>query len=219
MDQYKTKFVVVYLIAAIITAACLLMNGPMRPGLPLDNTVIMRMEFIAENLVLWQWSWIAWMFSALGLLVFSVILAGELKADFRKHVGLLLVALGVVPDLIAEVIYAFVLPKVVHLAMGESVFLLFEHIATHLTGYLGNGLYNLGGLTLTCLAIKQDIFKTWVSVWGITAWILGLLLSVSIAASQLKAAEIFTASSMTLSTLWMIIFAHQVLRPRWNTQS
>ncbi|WP_249314101.1 hypothetical protein [Pseudoalteromonas sp. S2755] len=70
MDQYKTKFVVVYLIAAIITAACLLMNGPMRPGLPLDNTVIMRMEFISENLALWQWSWIAWMFSALGLLVF-----------------------------------------------------------------------------------------------------------------------------------------------------
>ncbi|WP_238322721.1 MULTISPECIES: hypothetical protein [Pseudoalteromonas] len=103
--------------------------------------------------------------------------------------------------------------------MGESVFLLFEHIATHLTGYLGNGLYNLGGLTLTCLAIKQGIFKTWVSVWGVTAWILGLLLSVSIAAGQLKAAEIFTASSMTLSTLWMIIFAHQVLRPRWNTQS
>lgn len=166
MDQYKTKFVVVYLIAAIITAACLLMNGPMRPGLPLDNTVIMRMEFIAENLVLWQWSWIAWMFSALGLLVFSVILADELKADFRKHVGLLLVALGVAPDLIAEVIYAFVLPKVVHLTMGESVFLLLEHIATHLTGYLGNGLYNLGGLTLTCLAIKQGIFKTWVSVWG-----------------------------------------------------
>jgi len=214
VSQPKTKFIVIHIIAALIAIACLLMNGPMRAGLPIDTTVAERMAFLANNSILWMWSWITWMFCAIGLLVFCVILSDEINTDFRKTIGIFLVALGVAPDLTAEVIYAFVLPKIVSLQMDESTFLLFEHIASHLTGYLGNGLYNLGGLLLTYLAIKQGMFKTWVSVWGVTAWILGILLSVSIAAGELKAAELFTASSMVLSTLWMVIFSHQILKPQ-----
>ena len=219
MPQAKIKFIVIHIIAILIAIACLLMNGPMRGGLPIDTTAADRMTFLANHSTLWMWSWVIWMFCAIGLLVFCVILADEIKTDYRKTVGLFLVALGVAPDLTAEVIYAFVLPKLVSLDMSEATFLLFEQIASHLTGYLGNGLYNLGGLLLTYLAIKQRLFKTWVFIWGVTAWVLGILLSVSIAAGELKAAELFTASSMLLSTLWMVIFAHQILRPKWNTQS
>lgn len=214
MPQYKTKFIAIHVIAVLIAIACLLMNGPMRDGLPIDTTVAERMAFLAQSSSLWMWAWINWMFCAIGLLVFCVILADELQPDFRKTIGVFLVALGVAPDLTAEVIYAFVLPKVVSLGMGESTFLLYEHIASHLTGYLGNGLYNLGGLLLTYLAIKQGVFKSWVAVWGVAAWILGILLSVSIAAGNLKAAEMFTAASMVLSTMWMVVFAHQVIRPQ-----
>lgn len=219
MSNDKIKFATVHVIAILITLACVLMNGPMRQGLPLGTSVAERMDFIANQTSLWTMSWIVWMFCALGLLVFCAILADEVKPDFRKKVGLLLVALGVAPDLTAEVIYAFVLPKIVSLNMGASAFELFEHIAAHLTGFLGNGLYNLGGLLLTYLAIKQRLFNSWVAIWGVTAWLLGISLSISIAIGNFKLAEIFTASSMVLSTMWMVIFAHQVLRKKWNTQS
>lgn len=218
-NQDKAKFIAVHFIAILITLACLMMNGPMRQGLPLDTTVTERMAFISSHSTIWVWSWVTWMFSALGLLIFCVILADELPSDHRKTIGLSFVALGVAPDLTAEVIYAFVLPKIISLNMGESVFLLFEDIAAHLTGYLGNGLYNLGGLLLTYLAIRQKLFKSWVAAWGVFAWLLGICLSISIAADNLKTAELFTASSMVLSTIWMVIFAHQVLRPKWNIQS
>lgn len=219
MSKNRTKFFTIHVIAILITLACLLMNGPMRQGLPIDTTVAERMLFVAESSNIWTLSWFTWMFSAIGLLVFCVILADELNNDYRKTIGLFLVALGVAPDLIAEVIYAFILPKAVSLNMSESTFLLLEHLASHLTGFLGNGLYNLGGLLLTVLAIKQGMFKLWVSLWGVTAWLLGLSLSASIALNNLKAAEFFTASSMVLSTVWMVIFAHQILRPKWNTLS
>ncbi|MFY8274704.1 hypothetical protein AAEU32_11335 [Pseudoalteromonas sp. SSDWG2] len=217
MNLIKTKFYIIHIIVLLITLACLLMNGPMRGGLPIDTTVHERMSFIASNTGLWTGAWVVWMFCALGLLVFCTILSDELSADYLKTIGLFLVALGVAPDLTAEVIYAFVLPKIIYLQLGADTYLLFEHIAAHLTGYLGNGLYNLGGMLLTVLAFKQQVFKLWVFLWGMLAWSLGLALSASIALDALKFAEMFTAASMVLSTLWMLIFAYQVLKPKWIT--
>ena len=130
MNSYKKKSLVIAFIVALITLACLLMNGPMRGGLPLDNTVVERMTFIAQNSLVWTISWTIWMCCALGLLVFCTILADELKDGAARRIGIFLVALGVAPDLTAEVIYAFVLPKIVEMDMGEETFALFEFIVT-----------------------------------------------------------------------------------------
>lgn len=198
------------------------MNGPMRPGLPVDTSLLERVEFIAANQTLWAASWMVWMASALGLFVFCSILASELKASLGTRISLTIVAMGIGPDLIAEVIYAFIIPKIILQGLSLDMVQSLELIASHLTGFLGNGLYNLGGLGLTLIAWRQRILPLWVFFWGLTSWILGLSLSASIAVGDMKAAELFTASSMVLSTSWMLIlaylrFAPDSMRARWNT--
>lgn len=211
-DLQSIKFYLIHVIVAVITVACFLMNGPMREGLPLDTSLSDRMAFISANGFIWTVSWVVWMFSAIGLFVFCSILADEIRSSVFSKVGVALVAMGIAPDLIAEVIYAFVIPEVIDRNIGSEFVELLEVIAAHLTGYLGNGLYNLGGLLLTILAFQQGVLKTWIAIWGGVAWGLGLMLSFSIAAGSFRLAEIFTATSMTLSTAWMLIFAYKVLR-------
>ena len=208
----RFKFYLIHLIVAVITLACFLMNSYMRQGLPLDTTLAERISFISENTSIWTLSWCVWMFSALGLFTFCTILADELKQSFLRVLGLAMVAMGIAPDLIAEVIYAFIIPKIIQQNTNIEFIATLEIISEHLTGFLGNGLYNLGGMLLTVLAIREGLLKPWIAIWGMLAWALGLMLSLSIAVDSMKAAEIFTASSMVLSTAWMLVFAHKVLK-------
>lgn len=210
--QQKLKFYLIYAIVGVIALACMLMNGPMRGGLPIDTTIAERIQFISAHQTLWSFSWFCWMLSAIGLFVFCTILADELEKTFLRTIGIALVGMGIAPDLIAEVLYAFVMPKAIGAHMSYELIELLEITAMHLTGFLGNGLYNLGGLLLTTLAIKQGVVQNWVALWGLVAWFLGLLLSFSIALDALQAAELFTATSMVLSTAWMLIFAHKVVK-------
>jgi len=204
----------IYLIVAVITLACLLMNGPMRGGLPVGSMVAERMSFIANHTTLWQLSWLVWMVSALGLLSFCLILYRYIAPCSLSLFGIVFVALGIVPDLSAEVIYAFLLPTVAALseASAAAQFVVFEQLAIHLTGFLGNGLYNLGGLLLTTAAIRQRLMPSWVAVWGVASWLLGLGLSVSIAAARFDFAEFFTATSMVLNVTWMLVVARVVVK-------
>lgn len=196
------------LIVGWIFLACLLMNSLMRGGLPIDNSLIERMAFIANNQFVWAMCWLVWMFAALGLLLFCLMLADELPPCFLRIFACALVSIGIAPDLIAEVVYAFVLPMFTNVHTDQQIFSLLEIIAARFTGFLGNGLYNLGGLLLTVLAIRHKVVSGWIAYSGIAAWILGLLLSVSIAINSMKLAEMFTILSMTLSTLWMLVIAH-----------
>lgn len=59
---YPIKLCAIYVIVGLITLACLLMNGPMRGGLPLDTSLAERMVFIAEHRQIWILSWLAWVF-------------------------------------------------------------------------------------------------------------------------------------------------------------
>lgn len=211
LSEKALKFYLIHGIVVVITIACILMNWPMRGGLPIDNTVAERMAFIGSNGLIWTGSWLVWMASALGLFTFCAILADELEDSVLRTIGLGFVGMGIAPDLIAEVMYAFVMPEVIARQLDNDIFETLEVIGMFLTGYLGNGLYNLGGLILTVLAIRQGVFSGWVAAWGVIAWILGLLLTVSVAAGSIKAAEVFTASAMVLSTAWMLVFAYMVL--------
>ena len=204
-------FYTTLLIALLIFIACLMMNGPMRPGLPVGDDLATRLAYINANLTLWQWGWLSWMAAALSLLLFAVMLSTELQPGAARHYGVLLVALGMAPDLMAETLYAFVMPQV---AVTDIALLQFiDNLAMHLTGFLGNGLYNLGGMLLTLALLKQQpALKLWLYP-GIVAWLLGLGLSVSIALQQLKLAEYFTAASMVLSTGWFVLIAWKL----WGT--
>ncbi len=209
--SHSSKFYMIHLIVFTITVACILMNGPMRGGLPIDTTAIERMNFIVDNKGIWQVSWLIWMLSAIGLFIFCAIFKSLLKPTTTTTVALSLVAMGIAPDLIAEVLYAFVMPETIVRFSEQNYFEFLEIISMHLTGFLGNGLYNLGGMGLTIAAINQGLIKSWVAMWGLIAWTLGLMLSVSVAFGSIFMAEIFTATSMVLSTLWMLVIAYKVL--------
>lgn len=198
-------FYATLLIALLIFIACLMMNGPMRPGLPVGEDLPARLTYINSHLLLWQLGWFSWMLAALSLLAFAVMLSTALQPGAARQYGVLLVALGMAPDLMAETLYAFVMPQV---SVSNIVLLQFiDALAMHLTGFLGNGLYNIGGMLLTLALLKQQpALKLWLYP-GIIAWLLGLGLSVSIALQQLVLAEYFTAASMVLSTLWFVLIA------------
>ena len=212
MKESKLQFYLIHVIVGLITLACFLMNGPMRGGLPVDNTLETRMQFIGESSTIWTLSWVVWMFCALGLFTFCSFLAARLKPGIFKVIGLAIVAMGIGPDLIAEVIYAFVVPELIIHQVSLDILRTLEEICVNLTGFLGNGLYNLGGFLLTIIAYREGILRPWVAGWGFIAWTLGLLLSFSVAIGSDMFAMWFTASSMVLSTIWMLIFAHTVLK-------
>ncbi|MDX3775327.1 hypothetical protein QE250_14495 [Chromatiaceae bacterium AAb-1] len=208
-------FYATLLIALIILIACLMMNGPMRPGLPVGDDLTTRMAYINANLWLWKLGWLSWMAAAIGLLAFAVLLSTALTSGPAQRYGVLLVALGMAPDLIAETLYAFIMPAIAVNGTNTELLQFLDLLAMHLTGFLGNGLYNLGGMVLTLALLKQQpALKFWLCP-GIIAWLLGLGLSVAIALQQLALAEFFTASSMTLSTLWFVLIAYKL----WGSNS
>lgn len=204
----KQQLVLTYAIVAVITAACLMMAGPMRGGFPVGNELSERMQFIADNLSLWRAGWYLWMLSALGLLTFCTMLAQQVPSGPLRTLGLTLVAIGIAPDLMAEVIYSFILPLAI--AEGTGHLALIERLAMFFTGFLGNGLYNLGGLLLTLLLIRAQRLARWVSITGLISWSLGLGLSAAVAMNNMALTEFFTATAMVCSTLWMLIIAHTV---------
>lgn len=208
----KLQFWTIHVIVALITLACILMQFVMREGMPLNGDLESRMQFINDAGLVWQLSWLTWMMSAVGLFVFCVVLASYVRPSAARTIGLDLVAIGIAPDLIAEVIFAFVIPNSVRQGVDIGTMHVLENLAVFLTGFLANGLYNVGGLLITMLAFKEGILDRWVFAWGLIAWILGIALSVSIAAGHLSAAELLTAASMVLSTSWMLVIAYRVVR-------
>ncbi|MGY0216255.1 hypothetical protein ACWJJH_02580 [Endozoicomonadaceae bacterium StTr2] len=211
-NKYNTHFILTHLIVLVIFGACLLMAGPMRGGLPVDGTLPERLDYIAANLFIWRTGWLVWMASALGLFLFATLLSTRIRPGAFRTFGLGLVALGIAPDLTAEVIYAFIIPLGIQAIYSPETLATLEQLAVHLTGFLGNGLYNLGGLVLTLLLIRQGLISRPIAVIGIIAWLLGLSLSVSILFNSMYWAEIFTAASMFLSTVWMLLIAYTLFR-------
>lgn len=194
-------------ICSLIFVACVLMAGPMRGGMPVGGDLLNRVAFIQAHLTLWQLGWLLWMGCALSLLLFACMLATALPHGLLRTVGLTLVCLGIIPDLSAETLYAFILPQ--QGASLETLHLV-DQLAMYLTGFLGNGLYNLGGLLLTIELWRSQPALRRFTLLGLVAWLLGLGLSASIALQQLAAAEALTAASMTLSTLWFALIAWQL---------
>jgi hypothetical protein len=144
------------------------------------------------------------------LLLFAHLLATALTPSVWRQFALTLIGLGIIPDLSAETLYALVLPMLAQQGSSLDTLQFVDQFAMLLTGFLGNGLYNLGGLLLTLLLIKQHPkLANWLYI-GVVAWMLGLGLSVAIALQQLAVAEILTAASMALSTLWFVLIAYQL---------
>lgn len=106
MKSKKIKVSLGLTIVAILTLACLQMAFILPEGLlGAGNSIAERNEFIQNNLGLWQFGWFNWMLAALGLLTFCIMLLPFIPKSEWRVLGILLVALGIVPDIGAEVIF------------------------------------------------------------------------------------------------------------------
>lgn len=200
-----------FAIVGVITIACLSMALFLRHGLPVGTESSARMVFLLAHPLAWKMGWVGWMLSALGLLLFCCLLLEYIPASPWRSYGIALVAVGIAPDISAELIYAVVLPRLAEHGAVEA-FELLEFIATQLTGVLGNGAYCLGGLTLNLLMLRNRLLSR-ALVWaGMPAWLLGLGLSVAVLGSWMTAAAVLTAASMTWSLTWMFLVTLRVFR-------
>jgi hypothetical protein len=205
-------------IVIILTLACFQMAFVITDGLIASgNSPIERNEFIQNNLALWQIGWMNWMLAAIGLLTFCVMLLPFIPESEWRILGILLVGLGIVPDISAEVIFAFVVPHSPLVDPTLVTMQTLEAIAVQLTGTLGNGLYNIGGLLLNILLLKNKSLPRKLILIGIPAWLFGFGLSITCATNMYEAAKFFTAVSMVWSTAWMFgltikVFQHPDLK-------
>lgn len=210
----RLMFPVGIAIFAVITLACLNMHFFARGALVVDTPVFTeRLAYMREHLSLWHLLWLNWMVAALGLLLFACMLAQFIHAGFSRSFGLLVMALGIPADISGECIYAFILPSFENLNSDQLAMLQgLEIIAMNLTGTVGNGFYNIGGLLLNLLLLENRKVPRWIIYVGLPAWPLGLALSVSTALASYSSAEVFTALAMVWSTLWILILTITLFR-------
>ncbi len=195
-------------IVIILTLACFQMAFVITEGLAVSgNTIAERNAFIQNNLTLWQLGWFNWMLGALGLLTFCIMLLPYIPNSEWRTLGILLVALGIVPDISAEVIFAFVIPQSHTIDPTLASMQTLEMIAMQLTGTLGNGLYNIGGLLLNVLLLGNKSLPRHIIHAGIPGWFFGFGLSITCAFYAFDSAKFFTAAGMVWSTAWMLAIA------------
>lgn len=207
----RTRMIGGLAIVAIIGIACLAMASFLRHGLPAGSVLAERMAFVAAHPIAWPLAWLPWMASALGLLLFCIWLREYAPPSPARVIGVALVGIGVVPDIAAESLYAFVLPTLAAPALAVRYYDI-ELIATLLTGVLANGAYCLGGLILNLALFRNPRFPRLIAWAGLPAWLLGLGLSVAVLTGRMQAAMILTALSMSLSLAWMFVVAIYVFR-------
>jgi hypothetical protein len=160
------------------------------------------------------------MISAPGLLLCCVFLLDYMPRTALQHFAILLIAIGIGPDITAEVVFAFVLPPLLHVDQAATLFMTLEKIAIQMTGTVGNGFYNIGGLLLNLLLFANRRVPRLLIVAGLPAWLFGLALSVATALQAVLAATFFTGVAMILSLCWMfavalLLFMHPE-RYRWS---
>lgn len=187
--------------------ASLLMVLFLKPGLDPQSGITDRLHFINTHVLSWRLSWIVWIFAALSLILFFISWALTLWQEvFNKKwivLGCVAGIIGMVPDTIAESIYLGLMPI---MAQSPSPDVLhaqgYFELAQVLTGFLGNGLYCVGGFVLNLVSLKSQILpKLWVRL-GLCVWLTGFGLSAVSLMQNLDALVVFTALTMGSFTLW-----------------
>ena len=187
-----------YIAAAVNLAAGLVMLLALRYGIPAgESDLSARIAYVGDHVLVWRVGWLVWNLAAIALLGFFVVLADRWRerAPILCGLALLCAAAGLAADLGAETILAVVSPGL----RGET-YAAVESIALALTGYLGNGLYAVGGILLT-IAGRRDLPQ--VLLWLATAvWAAALWLSVATLVSSNAGQFASAATLMPLFVLW-----------------
>lgn len=184
----------------------------LQQGLPGNEaSVATRFEYIQSHLLIWQLGWINWILGALSLLTFGILLLPFISASEWRLLGILLIGLGTVPDMTADIIFAFVIPHISPMDPDLAMMQLLELIAIQLTGTLGNSLYNIGGLLLNVLLLNNLLLPRKIILMGIPGWIFGFGLSIATALQHVEWMKIFTGVGMAWTTAWMTAITVAIL--------
>ncbi|MEX0816123.1 MAG: hypothetical protein WD027_01655 [Gaiellales bacterium] len=187
-----------YIAAAVNLAAGVVMLAALRYGIPAgESDLSARIAYVGDHVLAWRLGWLVWNLAAISLLGFYVVLAARwrARAPILCGVALLCAAAGLAADLGAETILAVVSPGL----RGET-YAVVESIAVALTGYLGNGLYAVGGILLT-VAGRRDLPP--VLLWFAAAvWTVALWLSVATLVSSNAGQFASAAALMPLFIVW-----------------
>jgi hypothetical protein len=198
-----------YVAAAVNLAAGLVMLLALRYGIPAgESDLSARIAYVGDHLLVWRLGWLVWNLAAISLLGFFVVLAARWRerAPILCGLALLCAAAGLAADLGAETILAVVSPGL----RGET-YAVVESVAVALTGYLGNGLYAVGGVLLT-VAGRRDLppMLLWLAavVWTVALW-LSVATLVSSNAGQFASAAVL----MPLFVLWAALTGRWLSSP------
>jgi hypothetical protein len=187
-----------YVAAALNLAAALAMLLVLRPGLPVPGGELAgRFAYITAVHGVWWGGWLLWQAAALGLLAFYVGLAAQWAgtAPLRCLVAVLCATAGIAADISAEALY-MALPA----QLGAGSLPAVDAVAGILTGYVGNGLYTVGGLLLIW-AGACDLPRPLLAL-SVPVWLAGLALSATTLAGWSMGPVWSTAALMPLFVLW-----------------
>lgn len=177
-----------------------------------ENPLQERQAFIVNHLDIWQFGWICWILAALSLLTFFSLLLKFIPASTAKTFGFLLIGLGTLPDITAEIIFGWVIPESIRIDATLVSMQTLEILAFYLTGFLGNGFYSLGGFILTISLLKNPRMNRRLIIAGIPAWIFGLALSYACITQSFFLAGICTGLAMVWSSVWFFVISLSVFR-------
>lgn len=189
----------------------------LRPGLDSSIQISERLSYIHHYRLLWVTSWCIWILAAVSLIYFfvhwGVLLEKLSQGKHRTKVifGVLIGTLGMIPDTIAETLYTGLLPRLAEqgisiLGSGSRLAVLeffnWEQVGILLTGFLGNGFYCIGGLTLNLVALNIKRFPRKWALACLPVWIFSFTLSVAALIGSTLGLMITTALTMASFVLW-----------------
>lgn len=190
----------------------------LEPGLNTKYALADRMQRIISSSIVWRISWLTWIFAAIALIFFLIQWGYRLDQKTQNQdrpwviFGVMIGCLGLIPDTIAEVLYMQFLPQLAEHALKEvgpehfDIFSLryqdWESTAQHLTGFLGNGFYCLGGAILQWVTLKNKLFSKFFRYFGVLVWMFGFLLSTSVFVNWSVGVNLFTALTMSFFVCW-----------------
>ncbi|MBK8187340.1 MAG: hypothetical protein IPK77_08915 [Cellvibrio sp.] len=209
----KKRMLTGLFVVLIMALACYQMAFVITPGLlNSENSLQERQAFIVNHLSDWQFGWICWIVAALSLLTFFSLLLKFIPESSTKTLGFLLIGLGTLPDITAEIIFGWVIPESIRIDPTLVSMQTLEILAFYLTGFLGNGFYSLGGLILTIGLLKNKHIDRSLIIAGLPAWIFGFGLSYACITQSFFLAAICTGLAMVWSSIWFFIVSLTLFR-------
>ena len=200
-------------IAAYFASAANLAAGAtmvfLRPGIAAGaSSLSARIAYVANHTSAWRIGWVVWHLAAIALIAFLVGLAllWQERAPIASAVAIVAAAAGLAADLSAEAILAGAVP-----GLSPPDFAVLERTALVLTGYLGNGLYVVAGITLMLIG-RREIPRG--LLWlGAAVWASGLWLSAASLVDSSTGQLVSTAALVPLFVVWAALMGRWLSIP------